>query len=451
MGRVAFVILLFCSLSMSAQKKLSFVELDTTTYRQYLESDWKALIETGKEGLDQGINYYYLQMRIAYAHYRRGEYRAAIKYYNQALELNSQDQTANEFLYYCYLYSGRSNDALLQTKFLTADQKQKMNLIDADSSIILSIGLSYTYASTNSTSIQENIISGITSMDVLQDGVQKSFNYFHLPKLTLSNKFGKHVTMNHSFSYLQKNEFSYVISGLTTYQSAEQIMNQVEYGTSLEIVPAKGWMIRPGINFINIKIPLFDIGSYGPGSGNDRTVYEYQEIRNRTFSLMLGKEFRFFNIGLSYSNNDFNKLRSHQAGIHSTIYPLSNLDLYYSFDFYYQYLLQNEVSQGNYIYRHTLGFKIFKNLWMEVSNTIPEQMNFYDIRNNISFNSIEKIGSAYSASLIFPVYKAGLKFFGNFGYNLNNSYFFPEQDMLNPLNKHSYNSYIITGGIKWTK
>ena len=119
MGKAIAVILLLCSLSLSAQQKLSFRLVDTTTYQQYLRGDWKGIIQMGNDALNQEINYYYLQMRIAYAHFMRQEYRTAIKYYNNALELSSKDPVAHEYLYYSFLYSGRNNDALLQTKNLT--------------------------------------------------------------------------------------------------------------------------------------------------------------------------------------------------------------------------------------------------------------------------------------------------------------------------------------------
>lgn len=448
MGRVVFIILLFCSLSLSAQQTMSFVELDTTMYQQYLRGDWKALIKSGEEGIDQGISYYYLQMRIAYAHYMREEYRAASKYYKNALEFNSIDPTANKFLYYSYLYSGRSNDALLQTKALSDIQKKEMNI--SDSSGIVSIGLSYSYATTDAASIQDAIVTDVNDLVDIQNGVQKTNNYFHLPTLALSHNFGKHIVLNHSLSYLQKNEFSYAFNS-SFFLSPEQIINQLEYGLSMEIAPGEGWLIRPGFRYLSLNIPRFNLTDYGHTAGLDRMAFDYLNIRNRVFSLLVTREFRFFNAGLSYTNNDFNTVQTHQAGLHSTVYPLSNLNLYYSFDIYYQHLRFNDMSQGNYIFHHSLGFKIFKNLWMELSNTLPEQINYYDIRKDISYNSIEKIASAYSASIVVPVYKAGLKIFGSFGYTSNNSYFFPDQDLLNPINKHSYNSYIISGGIKWTR
>ncbi|MFC2129720.1 hypothetical protein ACFLQX_02945, partial [Bacteroidota bacterium] len=341
MGRIIIITLLLCSMNLTAQQVLNFRVVDTTTYQQYLRGDWKELIQSGDEALDQGINYYYLQIRIAYAHFMRQEYRTAMKYYNNALEFNSKDHVANEFLYYCYLYSGRSNDALLQTKYLTTAQKKAMNI--ADSANIVSLGIKYSYASSNAETIQDAIVNDLT---VFENGIQKTINNFHLPKLDLSHKIGKHLVINHSLSYLQKNEFSYALnSGF--FLSPEQIMSQVEYGLSLEITPAKGWLIRPGFNYLNMKVPLFEFSNYGPSTGRDRPVFSYANITNRIFSFLVSKEFRYFNVGLSYANNNFNMLQTHQAGIHSSIYPLANLNLYYSFDLYLQHLQYNEQSDLN--------------------------------------------------------------------------------------------------------
>ncbi len=344
MGRVVFTILIFCSLAVSAQQTMNFRQVDTTTYQQYLRGDWSELLKTGKEGLDQGISYYYLQMRIAYAHYMREEYRAAIKYYKNALEFNSKDPVANEFLYNCYLYSGRSNDALLQTKALSASQKNEIGI--PDSSTVISVGVSYSYASSDATSIHEDIVNDLNGV---QNGVQKTSNYFHLPSFALSHNVGQHVILNHTISLLKKNEFSYAYNS-AFFLSPEQLISQLEYGFSMEITPSEGWLIRPGFNYLNLTVPLFELTAYGPGAGRDRTAYDYVTIKNRAFSLLVSKEFRFFNLGLSYANNNFNTIQTHQAGLHSSIYPLSNMNLYYSFDLYYQGLLFNGESQSNYIF-----------------------------------------------------------------------------------------------------
>ena len=433
------------SMNLAAQEKLSYIEVDTSTYQQYLRGEWKTLIHSGKDALDQGINYYYLQMRIAYAYFMRQQYRTAIKYYRNALEFNSKDHVANEYLYYCYLFSGRLNDALIQTKSLTDVQKKAMNISDSVS--IVSLGLKYSYAFSDASTIHGAIISDLI---VLENGIQKTTNSFHLPKLELSHRLGKHVIANHSLSYLQKNEFSYAINN-AVYISPEQLLNQLEYGISLEIAPSKGWLIRPGFNYISLQVPLYEISNYGVNAGRDRMVFDYLSIKNRVFSILVRREFSHFSIGLSAANNNFNRFSTTQAGIHLSVYPLSNLNLYFTSEYYYQLTRYNTQTEVNHIYNQVLGFKLQKNLWLELSASIPENMNLYDIRNDISYNNIEKITYSWNATAIVPLYKPKLKIFAGFGSSVNSSYFFPDSDYLNPLNNHTYNNYIVTGGIRWTR
>jgi len=447
MGRVIFIILFLSSIQSFAQQTLSFKTVDTTTYQQYLRGDWKELIQSGKEALDQDINYYYLQMRIAYAHFSRQDYRSAIKYYKNALEFNKKDPVANEYLYYSYLYSGRYNDALLRIESLTPAQKRALKISDDVS--FVSFGMNYSYASSNASTVSDDIISGLAGEYI--NGVQKTTNYFNVPQIAYSHRFGRNVILNHSLSYLSKNEFSYTINTGTHYISPEQIAKQYEYGLSIEITPAEGWLIKPGINFVNLRVPLFDVANYGTGAGADRWVAAYLNIKNRTYSLQVSKEFQYFNLGTSYAYNKFNNINTHQLGLHSTIYPLANLNLYYSVDLYLQQLNYNTATSNNYILNQLLGFKIHNNFWLELSGKIPQHMNLYDIRNNVSYNNIEMIDKSWNVKGIVPVYKANMKIFASFGQGYNSSYFFPDAAILNPINKQSYHNYIITGGIKWTK
>lgn len=447
MGRVIFIILFLSSIQSYAQQKLNFRTVDTTTYQQYLRGDWKELIQSGNEALDQGINYYYLQMRIAYAHFSRQSYRRATKYYKNALKFNGKDPTANEYLYYSYLYSGRYNDALLRIESFTPEQKQALNI--SDEVAFVSFGINYSYASTNASTINDKIIIVLTSE--LENGVQKTTNSFNAPQIAYSHRIGRNVILNHSLSYLSKNEFSYTIDYATHYLSQEQIAKQFEYGISMEITPVEGWLIKPGINFINLRVPLFETSNYGTGRGTERWVYSYLTLKNRTYSLQLSKEFQYFNLGISYAYNNFNNINTHQLGVHSSIYPLANQNLYYTVDLYLQQLNYNNTSNENYILNQLIGFKIHKNFWMELSGKIPQHMNLFDIRNNISYNNIEMIDKSWNIKGIIPVYKANMKIFAGFGQGYNSSWFFPDGDILNPINKQTYNNYIITGGIKWTK
>jgi hypothetical protein len=93
---------------------------------------------------------------------------------------------------------------------------------------------------------------------------------------------------------------------------------------------------------------------------------------------------------------------------------------------------------------------VHKNFWLEITGTIPEQFNFYDVRNSIAFNNIEKSSHSLEVYGIIPINKFGMKLFLGYQNRGMNTYYFPLESMLEPLNKQSYNTHLITGGITWT-
>ena len=98
-----------------------------------------------------------------------------------------------------------------------------------------------------------------------------------------------------------------------------------------------------------------------------------------------------------------------------------------------------------------LGGKVFNNLWLEVSGSPMEQFNFYDMRNSLAFNNLEKNTRTVEANAIIPFYPAGMQLFIGYRYRSVSSMFFPSQDLLHPVNEQNYQSHIITGGIKWKR
>jgi hypothetical protein len=445
MRRLILIILFFCVTAVYGQN-LTFIQVDTTTYNQYLRGDWKALTTTGREALDAGIDYYYLQMRMAYAWFSMGRYRQAITYYKNALSHNSGDPIANEYLYYAYKYSGRDNDALLQTASLTEGQKEEMGINDSIS--FVSFGLNYAGLTSNGMRIMDRIVEGA---DPQVSGIQKATHNLNFAEIGLSHRLGKAVILRHQGAYLNKNELSYATVGGVGYLSVEQPVNQLEYSANMEITPVKGLLITPGVHFLNTTLPIYDATAYGPGSGRNRTPANNLEIRNWVTSMQVEAKAKFFDLGVSFTHHNFNNIATLQAGVHATAYPMANLNLYLSVDGYTQFHSFNETTESEFVVKPLIGVKLHNNFWLEVTGKVPEHYNFYDVRNAIAYNSIEKTASVVEVNGIIPVYRFGMQIFVGYKYQTHSSWFFPDNDMLNPLNKQIYNSHLITGGIKWTR
>ncbi len=424
----------------------TFRQVDTTTYNLYLEEEWQRLIQEGKSALDHGIDYYFLQMRIAYAYYAIGKYRQAARFYKNALEFNSQDPTANAYLYHAYKFGGRELDALRQSRSLSAIQKTAMGL--KDSANFIAFGLNYAWAGANTAEIQDGIVS---NTDPVISGTQKATRAMHYTSASLSHRLGTAVILTHQGSFLYKNELSYVISNYRPFLSEEQPLQQYEYSLDMDISIAEGLVIRPGIHYLNTEIPLYAEAEYGPGSGINRTAFSELKITDWVKKFLVSYQSCYTDLGLSYVHHNFNDITTHQAGFHGTVYPLANLNLYMGMDAYVQFRMFNNERAENYLIRPMLGGKIFNHLWLEVSGSPMEQFNFYDMRNNLAFNNLEKIARSVEANAIIPFYQAGMHLFVGYRYRSVNSMFFPAQDLLHPVNEQNYQSHIITGGIKWKR
>nr|NQU89727.1 hypothetical protein [Bacteroidota bacterium] len=103
-------LLMLQPLSTFSQEKQDFRKIDSLTYSLYQQGKWDKLITVGEKALGQGLDYYYLQIRVGIAWYEKQNYRRAIPHFEEALKFNLVDQTVLEYLYYSYLLSGRNYD-----------------------------------------------------------------------------------------------------------------------------------------------------------------------------------------------------------------------------------------------------------------------------------------------------------------------------------------------------
>jgi len=115
MNNKIIVIFLFMFISMKIYSQQTFSYYDTLTYRLYVQNKWDSVIFQGKYAINQGIDYYYLRMRMGIAYYSLREYSQALEHFLKAKEYNSND-IVNDYIYYSYLKSGQIRDAYYFTK-----------------------------------------------------------------------------------------------------------------------------------------------------------------------------------------------------------------------------------------------------------------------------------------------------------------------------------------------
>ena len=442
------LLILFISLNALrcyGQDKRSFIEVDTTTYNLYLSGQWDELVREGNKAIDSGTDYFYLRMRIAYALFMQKKYRAAIPHYEKAIQFNRKDIYANAYLLHSYVFSGRKNDAIKLSGTLTPTQNP--DLYKNYSKTILSIGVFYTYNTARSEQIQQSIAD---NNNLTTDGIQKATNFFHLPQVFLSHRIGRSVILNHTIGYLHKNEFSYAVEQTTGYPSPGQTLKQYNYSLSAQITPFKGFSITPSYNYIFAKIPLYNQDDYGFGKRMNRPVVAYIKENSAFYSLLVQQDFKLLKAGISYGFGHLNRIDQQQKAVHATIYPLSNLNLYYAFDGYHQKQTYDNQNDSKYIYKHLIGFKVNNHLWIEASGNFSEHMNFFDTTGDIIYNGLEGVKNEYNFRGIIPLKNTKATIITNVGYYQSISEFIPNDFPFSRSNSYTYNNINISGGILWT-
>ena len=120
------ILLLFISFSSTAQQ-LTYRTADTITYSQFIKKHYHELKIIGKIALQQKIDFYYLRMRLGIAYYEQKNYEKALLHFEKAIAMNPADTTAQEYLYYTYLFSGRQEDAGTFASKLSADMQKRLH------------------------------------------------------------------------------------------------------------------------------------------------------------------------------------------------------------------------------------------------------------------------------------------------------------------------------------
>ncbi len=424
------------------QKSVSFIEADTSTYRAYLNSDWNRIIEVGNMALESGVDYYYLRLRMGYAFFMKSRYGLAIPHYRKALEFSNNDAIALEFLYYCYRYTARDNDAeKLTTKFTPA---LKTYLKKENTRRITNLGFYTTFGTGAVSSLKEDIN---LSAPTLYEGRQILPNSFTNFNFQLSHSISKSIILRHSANLLYKDEYAFAVVNSIPYISESQVIRQFNYHIGADITPITGFTLTPVFSYINYRIPVFY--EYGTGSGKNRNVFTYNTHKETAFGIKGGIRSGIVKVSLAGSHSNLNLSFQNTVAISLNVFPMSNLNLYLTASGYLHSQKQNDSGIQQFIQSYLVGFRPIKQLWIEGGATIGGFSNFYDPFSELIYNSLELYNSLGNVNLIFPYYKSGISLFASYRYYSSESMFVPVEDVFETENHKTikYQSYTI--GLSW--
>ena len=428
------------------QEVVNFSSLDKQTYKLYLDKNWKDLVSMGKNGLDNGFDYFYLRMRIGVAYYELHNYHRAIPHFRKALKFNSKDQYANEYLYYSYLFSGRKADAVNLSEKFTANLKKKLGINKVTGLRSFSIYHTFSY-NTN----QEKLDDFNTPADTSVNGWQNVTRNYNLIQLNFGHIVTPKLRLSHGYGYLIKQRYHFFKEDEVSMLYPEETYKQLQVYVSGNLLVSSGFTAGLTLHYINLR-PLiyYDTGGTG-GWQSASTSVSTSPSNNFAGYFSLSKNLEFFTVGFGLGVANLNDNVQFQKDLTLSFFPLGNLDFYFSSKItHHSDFLNLDNSVNNCIFEQKIGIKIFNPFWIELYGALGEKSDFIDYSGTVIYNEFNPITGNMGFNLIIFPGKTGTQLFLNYrNQTIRSSFNYYSDNTINTINDTDFNTQTITGGIKW--
>lgn len=435
------MIFLFLPQSGFSQENTNLLKIDSITFALYEKQQWSELIELGEAAIKNGIDFYYLRMRLGIARYEQHNYRHAVPHFERALVLYPADQLATEYLYYSYLFSGRKSDSRRITPLLNETTKAKMGI--KKSLMLEELYFEGGPAVSNISNLEENWENPAAADTIYSSTTYfTGYNYFHggirlniLPNLSIYQGYG------HLNATAQQNIRDFTME----YEPFERVATQDEYYGNIELSLKKGLKITGAAHFLWIGYDRRDAFYNQSGILTFDTVANSED--DYVLSLAVMKEFTFGSLNISGTYGRSDKDTINQLGASFVYYPFGNINFYGAtgmINFW-------DIEGYRPIFTQEIGGKIYKNLWFEGNVTIGQLQNYAEKNAFVIYNAPEEINNKYEAVLIWAAPKH-LEISLRYRYLQRESgaitfKSFDKNDF--EISKTQYPFHSIIGGIKW--
>ncbi len=482
----------FCLLGQA--QIIDFPYVDSVTYHHYENKKWEAVIANGKIGLENGIDYYYLRMRIGEAYYAMGKYALAIPHFEEALEFSVGDKMASEYLYYSLLNLGKTDQAYRLGRSFNPFLQQSLNIkrkpvAEAD------VFGGYIFSNNENKNGELTLLHG--QDDFGQQTLIGNQVYMHAGlKFRITPSFSLYVSGSF-LNITRTNRFEYKLTeqvkgtpvdapdgwivnrfyekNVIRDQSFEGQIRQNEYYANGKIQLADGWAVNLFGNFITIKAPVIDHYTYSvlktdtlawqPVTGAVQTTMWVEDtmvfiekdtsLVNWVGGINLEKDFNIVTLNVFGTISRLTENLQGQAGLSLFYYPLGNT-LFYGKTELTVFFEPGEIygKQSRLIFYQMLGIKLFKNTWLEGEYLTGNIHNVNIKQGLLVYNLPEKINHLLGVNLHIYIAKH-LELSVIYSYSNKEGFFKSEKLNSSEDNKETYNSFTyqtqnIIGGIKWT-
>jgi tetratricopeptide (TPR) repeat protein len=375
------IVFLFISLPFYAQQSYNFSSVDSLSYNYYINGNWEKLFEISKVAELNNINFKFLQQRVGYAYFLKGDYFSAQFHYEKALKFDEYDVDTRTYLYYCGLYTTNIANARFHANKLPLKKKEAIHF--KPFVLVNMLDFEYNYKANNS--------GTRSNPNYLRAGIGSS----------LSSRFNLYQSMS---TYSQD---------IDTYS-----VKQNEYFALMSWATTPHIVINAAYHYIDAQI--------------DSAIYTSNFIGNLGF-IKLSSTFNRFDIGLSGSLlNNYSGYTS-QIGLQAGVQLPGKANIYLQSSLY----SLTDSTNNRLVFSQSIGGYVLKKLWLKGIVTIGNLKNYSDNNGLYVYNSVDPTTFRTAASTFWMV-SPHITLFGNYTYDIKHI-----NDLNINYNQHSFSTGII--------
>lgn len=424
-----------------------FKTIDSATYRMYEQGKWQGLVDYYHENVNtEKVDYYYLRMRAGIAYYSMENYLRAIPHFQKAVAFNSSSQTAREYLYYSYLFSGQNHMADKTAKQISVEKKEEMGY-DYPSffeSLRVETGLNFSNGPDQASQIDLDGQNDIYGEEAFTGNTSYS-------QIGITHQLSTGLSVYHAYSNFQiSKDHQFVSQGEKA--NFDYGVKQNNYYVSPSYTLGNGLRLTGAYHYIHVGYDLPVYNTSGQGRPYRQNAIE---IKDYLLHLSAGKFFDNLHLELSGSYSELNDLNQQKYGAKLSWFPYGNYKFVTGISL--EYFLQNASEPNSPDKGEELIAKPFAiwslsdDFWLKGSYTFGELYNYSEEHGFIVYNIPDKITRKAELTLnyrITPTVKIDI----NYRYMERKdeylSYNSTNQEDYSLTNYNFENHYII-GGITW--
>ncbi|HPG34119.1 MAG TPA: hypothetical protein PLM34_09700, partial [Lentimicrobium sp.] len=348
--KICLISSLLLHLPFTGKCGITINDIESLTLRLYNEQKWDSLLMVGENAIENGVDYFYLRVRVGRAAFENKRYVRATRHLKKAVEFGGYDEYASYLLYKSFQYSSQTNESRLLLSKMPEQLAHAMGRSERMPLLYLETGPAFTnhpeqyelnkqtdpglYSEVYLNRNSQYLLAGIAQPIGYRFGIQAAFARLNFNKRRIVN-----------------------INGLDSLQGNYSVSEWEAY-LSPSFIISKHFSITPAFRIINVRVD-------NPLTSNDslvqRLIGPSVELNYNDYAA--GGEFSFSSPYVTVSAGawfihsgewDFT-----QASGTVFLRPFGNLNLYTSTTLN---ILSSD-TDSEYILHQMIGGRIFRKLW----------------------------------------------------------------------------------------